>query len=60
MDASFDTLQFKLEVEGEMVEPPPALAALVRSIVQDFGAVPPEYLVAAGPGRYAPDAAPEA
>ena len=58
VDASFDTLQFKLEVEGERVEPPPAVAALVRSIVQDFGQVPPEYLVAAGPGRYAPDAEP--
>jgi nitric oxide reductase NorD protein len=56
--ASFDTLQFKLEVEGERVQPPPAVAALVRSIVQDFGAVPPEYLVAAGPGKYAPDAEP--
>ena len=49
LNASFDTLQFKLEVEGERVEPPPAVAALVRSIVQDFGEVPPEYLVAAGP-----------
>ena len=58
VDASFDTLQFKLEVEGERVEPPPSVAALVRSIVQDFGAVPPEYLVAAGPGKYAPDAEP--
>ena len=59
VDASFDTLQFKLEVEGERVEPPPAVAALVRSILQDFGEVPPEYLVAAGPAKYAPDAAPE-
>ena len=59
VDASFDTLQFKLEVEGERVEPPPAVAALVRSIVQDFGEVPPEYLVAAGPAKYSPDAAPE-
>src|SRR4030095_13727939 len=30
VDASFDTLQFRLEVEGERVEPPPAVAALVR------------------------------
>jgi nitric oxide reductase NorD protein len=59
VEASFDTLQFKLEVEGERVQPPPAVAALVRSIVQDFGEVPPEYLVAAGPAKYAPDAAPE-
>jgi nitric oxide reductase NorD protein len=60
VDASFDTLQFKLEVEGERVAPPPAVAALVRSIVQDFGEVPPEYLVAAGPGTYVPDAKPDA
>jgi nitric oxide reductase NorD protein len=59
VDASFDTLQCKLEVEGEAVAPPEKVAALVRSIVQDFGAVPPEYLVAAGPGRYAPDAGPQ-
>ena len=59
VDASFDTLQFKLEVEGEAVAPAEKVAALVRSIVQDFGAVPPEYLVAAGPGRYAPDAEPQ-
>jgi len=58
VDASFETLQFRLDVEGERVEPPPAVAALLRSIVQDFGAVPPEYLVAAGPGKYAPDAEP--
>ena len=40
VDAAFDTLQFKLELEGERVEPPPAVAALVRSIVQDFGEMP--------------------
>jgi nitric oxide reductase NorD protein len=58
VETSFDTLQFKLEVEGERVVPPPAVAALVRSIVQDFGAVPPGYLVAAGPAKYSPDAEP--
>lgn len=60
VDASFDTLQFELAVDGEAVAPPAKVAALVRSIVQDFGAVPPEYLVAAGPGKYAPDAEPQA
>jgi nitric oxide reductase NorD protein len=46
-------------VEGEAVEPPEKVAALVRSIVQDFGEVPPEYLVAAGPAKYSPDAEPQ-
>lgn len=58
IDASFDTLQFRLDVDGEIVRPPERVTALVRSIVQDLGSVPPEYLAGAAPGGYAPDAEP--
>jgi len=60
IDASFESLQFRLDVDGEIVRPPERVAALVRSIVQDLGEVPPEYLAGAAPGRYAADAEPAA
>jgi nitric oxide reductase NorD protein len=59
VEASLQTLQFRLEIGGEAIAPPERVATLVRSIVQDFGAVPPDYLVAAGPGPYSPGPAPE-
>ncbi|ROR34551.1 nitric oxide reductase activation protein [Inmirania thermothiophila] len=47
-------------LEGGLRVPPEEARALVRSIVLDFGEVPPEHLVAAGDGLYpwSPDAAP--
>jgi nitric oxide reductase NorD protein len=60
IEAGADGRQVRLDVDGEIVRPPERIAALVRSIVQDLGAVPPEYLAGAAPGRYDPDAAPGA
>ena len=40
--------QYVLKLEGEPVEPPPDLARLIDSVMQDFGEVPEEYLVSTG------------
>ncbi len=45
-------LQIEWRVDGRPVSPPEEISALSRSIVQDFGEIPEEYLVAAGPGAY--------
>ena len=42
----------QLEFEGDLVAPPQHVKELMSSIIVDFGEVPPEYLVAAGPGEY--------
>ncbi len=42
----------QLEYEGDLIAPPENVRQLMRSIIIDFGEVPPEYLVAAGPGEY--------
>ena len=42
----------QLEFEGSLVAPPQHVRELMSSIVVDFGDIPPEYLVAAGPGEY--------
>ena len=42
----------QLEFEGDLVAPPQHVRELMSSIIVDFGEVPPEYLVAAGPGEY--------
>jgi len=57
-ESSFDTLEFELQIDGEVVAPPEEVARLMRSIIQDFGEIPEEYLLASGPGAYAPDALP--
>ena len=59
VDSSFDTLEFELQIDGEAVAPPQEVAKLMRSIIQDFGEIPEEYLLASGPGAYAPEALPE-
>ncbi|TSA14627.1 MAG: hypothetical protein D4R74_07925 [Betaproteobacteria bacterium] len=59
VDSSFDTLEFELQIDGEAVAPPEEVAKLMRSIIQDFGEIPEEYLLAAGPGAYSSDAAAE-
>ncbi len=47
---------FELRLEGKPVAPPPEVRALVQSILQDLGNIPPDYLVAAGDGDYDPRA----
>ena len=42
----------QLEYEGDLITPPDNVRQLISSIIIDFGEVPPEYLVAAGPGEY--------
>ncbi len=56
VESSFETLEFELQIDGEAVAPPEEVARLMRSIIQDFGEIPEEYLLASGPGAYAPDA----
>ena len=58
VDSSFDTLEFELQIDGEAVAPPEEVAKLMRSIIQDFGDIPEEYLLASGPGAYAAEALP--
>jgi nitric oxide reductase NorD protein len=47
---------FELRLEGRPISPPPEVRALMQSILQDLGDIPPEYLVAAGDGDYDPRA----
>ena len=42
----------QIEFEGDLVAPPRHVKELMSSIIIDFGEIPPEYLVAAGPGEY--------
>ncbi len=43
---------FRLLLDGRPVAPPENARGTVESIIQDLGGIPPEYLVAAGPGPY--------
>jgi nitric oxide reductase NorD protein len=52
------TLQ--LFFDGTPIAPPGDARNLVQSILQDLGELPPDYLAAAGPGAYRPDAGPGA
>jgi nitric oxide reductase NorD protein len=45
-------VRFDLFLDGKPVAPPEGLLSTMESIIQDHGEVPPEYLVAAGPGLY--------
>ena len=45
-------VRFELLLDGHPMTPPTQVASVVESIVQDLGEIPPEYLVAAGPGLY--------
>ena len=60
VESSFESLDFKLEIEGEPIAPPENVAKLMRSIIQDFGEIPAEYLLASGPGAYLSGETPEA
>ncbi len=44
----------ELTLDGKPVAPPEQVRALVSSILLDFGEIPEEYLVPAGPGEYDP------
>jgi len=59
VESSFETLEFELHIDGEAVAPPEEVARLMRSIIQDFGEIPEEYLLASGPGAYAGENLPE-
>jgi len=47
-----DGLKYKLELDGEAIEPPDGVESLMSSIIQDMGEIPDDYLVAAGDGNY--------
>ena len=51
-DSQLTSGAVKLEYNGELVALPRHVTDLISSIMVDFGEVPPEYLVAAGPGEY--------
>ena len=54
-----DQEMLALEIDGRPVEPSEDLIKLTQSIVQDFGEIPEEYLVAAGPGQHSEERAHE-
>lgn len=43
---------WELLLDGQPVMPPSDFQPLVESLMQDLGGIPPDYLVAAGPGLY--------
>jgi len=43
---------YDLFLDGKPVAPPEHMVSTMESIIQDLGEIPPEYLVAAGPGLY--------
>ncbi len=43
---------YDLILDGQAVAPPEDVMGTVESIIQDLGEIPPDYLVAAGPGLY--------
>lgn len=45
-------VRFELFLDGKPVAPPEDLVSTMESIIQDLGEIPPDYLVAAGPGLY--------
>ena len=45
---------YELTFDGLPVSPPETVQQLISSIQLDFGDIPPEYLVPAGPGEYDP------
>ena len=47
-----DGQTYELFLDGKPVAPPEDVISTMESIIQDLGEIPPEYLVAAGPGLY--------
>jgi nitric oxide reductase NorD protein len=51
-----DGVSCQLLLDGKSVAPPEDVLSTMESIIQDLGEIPPEYLVAAGPGLSERDA----
>ncbi|MBF0164636.1 MAG: hypothetical protein HQM01_09100 [Magnetococcales bacterium] len=51
-----DGMTLELRLDGQPLILPDDLQTVTRSIIQDLGQLPPEYLQAAGPGGYLADA----
>jgi len=49
-----DEMRFEMEIVGQAIKPPEDAHGLIRSILQDLGDIPDEYLFAAGAGGYRP------
>ena len=47
-----DGFTYKLQLDGDPIEPPEGVSSLMDSIIQDLGYIPEDYLVAAGDGGY--------
>lgn len=47
-----DGFSYQLFLDGKPVAPPESVESVMESIIQDHGEIPPDYLVAAGPGLY--------
>jgi len=56
LDASYETLEVSMSVDGEAVDTPAAVEQLVQSMIQDHGSVPDDLLVPAGDGPYGDEA----
>jgi len=48
-------LDVALSLDGQPLAPPEGVKQLMLSVYLDFGEIPPEYLVPAGDGEYAPE-----
>lgn len=47
-----DEMEFEMQIVGQAIKPPEDAQGLIRSIMQDLGEIPDEYLFAAGDGGY--------
>ncbi len=54
-EPGLDGAKYEITIDGQVAAPPSQVRALMTSIVQDFGEIPPDYLVPAGNGGYAKD-----
>ncbi len=54
-----DVSTFEFDLDGQLVTPTADVRALMDSITQDFGDIPPDYLVVAGDANYVRDGAQE-
>ncbi|HFE48919.1 MAG TPA: nitric oxide reductase activation protein [Chromatiaceae bacterium] len=51
-DAATEPFEFELSIDEEALNVPEFMRNVMTSIILDFGEIPEEYLVAAGPGEY--------
>jgi nitric oxide reductase NorD protein len=54
-----DEQAVELTLDGKPIAPPEEATALMSSIIQDFGEIPPDYLVPAGDGAYSAESSAE-